>query len=126
MEIDWYGGYLIKYWHTTRDQGLFWPWYRRTSEGILPGEPHVDTAMVHRRLVALLKSGDMHHHAYQAQFSYPTHAKLQAVQAPVLLAGSAGDARTTAAAKAAPQCKHAVLPDAVSEWGASALEFFAG
>lgn len=125
IEIDWYGGFLIKCWHMTRDQGLFWPWYRRTTEGIIPGEPHVDTGFVHRRVVALLKSGDMHHHAYQAQFSYPTHDKLRAVQAPVLLAGREGDARTEAAAKGAPQCTHAALPDDVSKWGDAALEFFA-
>ena len=126
VEIDWYGGFLIKCWHMTRDQGLYWPWYRRTSDAIIPGEPHVDTKMVHRRVVALLKAGDMHHHAYQAQFSYPTHDQMRAVQAPVLLCGREGDARTEAAAKGAPRCAHAVLPGAVSEWGNTALEFFAG
>ena len=126
MEIDWYGGYLTKYWHMTRDQGLFWPWYRRTGDAIIPGEPHVDTAMVHRRVVALLKSEDMHHYAYQAQFSYPTHDRLQAVQAPTLLVGRAGDTRTESAAKAAANCKHAVLPDGVAGWADAALEFFAG
>ncbi len=127
IEIDWYGGHLLRCWHFMRDQALFWPWYRRTREGIIWSEPWIEPEGIHARVVAMLKAGDMYHHAYQAHFSYPTHERLQEVGVPTLLCSPTWGGtiqHSEAAAKAAPQCKYAILPTAMEAWSKEFLPFF--
>ena len=71
IEPVWYGGHLLHAWHLLRDQGLFWPWYRRNKSGILRQEPYVDPEMVHLRLVNLFKAPLMWRLAYQSHFCLP-------------------------------------------------------
>jgi pimeloyl-ACP methyl ester carboxylesterase len=126
IEPVWYGGHLLHAWHLLRDQGLFWPWFRRTRQGILEGEPYVDPEMVHLRLVNLFKAPVMWRLAYQAHFAYPVEERLARVKQPTLLCAPAWDPQlgeTKQAAAANPHCAFAMLPDEMREWGPAMLPF---
>jgi len=126
IEPVWYGGHLLHAWHLLRDQGLFWPWFRRNRQGILWKEPYVDPEMVHLRLVNLLKAPVMWRLAYQSHFAYPIEERLARVRQPTLLCAPAWDPQleeTRAAARANPHCALALLPDAMSDWGPAMLAF---
>ena len=129
IEPVWYGGHLLHAWHLLRDQGLFWPWFRRNKQGILWKDPHVDPDMVHLRLVNLFKAPVMWRLAYQSHFSYPVEERLARVQQPTLLCAPAWDPQleeTRNAAVANPHCAFAMLPDAMSEWGPAMMDFLDG
>lgn len=129
IEPVWYGGHLLHAWHLLRDQGLFWPWFRRTRAGILWKEPHVDPAMVHARLVSLFKAPRMWRLAYQAHFAYPLAERLATVRQPTLLSAPAWDPQleaTREAQAAHPHCDFLLLPDALQEWGPALLPFLDG
>ena len=126
IEPDWYGGHLLQAWHLLRDQGLFWPWFRRTRDGILWKEPHVDPAMVHARLVSLFKAPRMWRLAYQAHFAYPVEERLARICQPTLLCAPAWDPQledTRRAQAANPNCAFLQLPDQLEEWGPAMLRF---
>lgn len=126
IEPVWYGGHLLHAWHLLRDQGLFWPWFRRTRDGILKGEPYVDPDMVHLRLVNLFKAPVMWRRAYQAHFAYPLAERLARVQQPTLLCAPAWDPQleeTRRAFEANPHCAFMLLPDDMRAWGPAMLPF---
>ena len=129
IEPVWYGGHLLHAWHLLRDQGLFWPWFRRARAGILWKEPHVDAAMVHGRLVSLFKAPRMWRLAYQAHFAYPLAERLATVRQPTLLSAPAWDPQleaTREAQAAHPHCGFLLLPDSLQEWGPALLPFLDG
>lgn len=125
-EPVWYGGHLLMIWHMMRDQGLFWPWFRRERAGILRGEPYIDPAMVNGRVLEVFKAPVMWRLAYQSHFTYPTHERLQAVKVPTLLCAPAWDPNyehTTAAHAAVPHTAFKELPAALHDWGPAFLDF---
>ncbi len=87
LKTDWWGGYLLMCWHAMRDQGLYWPWYNRTRDGIIQREPYVDPAMVHRRVVSLMKCWNMWQAHYGAHWKYDAQGELGRAPIPVALAG---------------------------------------
>ena len=120
IEPEWHGGHLLHAWHLLRDQGLFFPWFRRTRAGILAGEPYVDPGMVHLRLVNLFKAPLMWRLAYQAHFAYPVEERLARIRQPTLLCAPGWDPQfeeTRQAAAANPHCAFSVLPDEMGRWG---------
>jgi pimeloyl-ACP methyl ester carboxylesterase len=126
IEPVWYGGHLLQAWHLLRDQGLFWPWFRRNRDGILWKEPYVDPGMVHARLVSLFKAPRMWRLAYQAHFAYPVEDRLAKVKQPTLLCAPAWDPQleaTRAAQAANPRCAFLELPDSMTDWGPALLPF---
>lgn len=126
IEPVWYGGHLLHAWHLLRDQGLFWPWFRRNKAGILRQEPYVDPEMVHLRLVNLFKAPLMWRLAYQAHFAYPVEERLARVKQPTLLCAPAWDPQleeTREARRANPHCSFAMLPDDMQDWGPAMLGF---
>jgi pimeloyl-ACP methyl ester carboxylesterase len=129
IEPVWYGGHLLQAWHLLRDQGLFWPWFRRSRAGILKAEPYVDPEMVHLRLVNLFKAPVMWRRAYQAHFAYPIEERLARVKQPTLLCAPAWDPQlgeTKLAAAANPHCAFTMLPDDMRQWGPAMLPFLDG
>jgi pimeloyl-ACP methyl ester carboxylesterase len=129
IEPDWYGGHLLHAWHLMRDQGLFWPWYRRTHSAAVPGEPHVDTAMVHLRVVNLFKAPQMWRRAYQAHFAYPTGDALKKVRVPAMACAASWSPQlehTRRAALERPGLDYRDLPDEMSQWGSVILDFMEG
>lgn len=129
IEPVWYGGHLLHAWHLLRDQGLFWPWYRRNKSGILRQEPYVDPEMVHLRLVNLFKAPLMWRLAYQSHFAYPIEERLARVNQPTLLCAPAWDPQleeTRQAQQANPHCRFTMLPDEMKDWGPAMLGFLDG
>lgn len=115
----WYGGHLLEAWYLMRDQGLFWPWYRRTREGIIGGEPHVDPQMVNARVLELFRSEGMWRKAYQAHFSYPVKERLRQLSRPILFAAPDWDphyAHSRQAAHELPQASFVELPADMRNW----------
>lgn len=115
----WYGGHLLEAWYLMRDQGLFWPWYRRTREGIIDSEPHVDPTMVNARVLELFRSEGMWRKAYQAHFSYPIKEKLAQLARPVVFAAPEWDpqyAHSRQAANEVPQATFVELPADMRNW----------
>ena len=126
IEIDWFGGHLVKCWIAMRDQGLFWPWYRRTREGVIRQEPFVDTEMVHNRVVSMLKAGNMWRHAYRAHFSYPTGEMLGKNARPTLLGSPIWDPNHPhgeAAHADHPNTQWRELPPDMADWAPAFLPF---
>jgi pimeloyl-ACP methyl ester carboxylesterase len=126
IQPDWYGGYLLQAWHLMRDQGLFWPWYRRKRAGIIWKPPFLDSEMVQRRVLELFRSNGMWRQAYQAHFSYPTAAKLRQLRVPALLAAPPWDPQlevTQQAARDFPQFAFRRMPSDMNQWGAELLPF---
>jgi pimeloyl-ACP methyl ester carboxylesterase len=122
----WHGGHLMQCWHQMRDQGIYYPWFNRTQQGVIWRDPFLATDMVHERVCSLLKAGNMYRTAYQAHFIYPTYEKLAMSRVPTLLATSRWDPNnphTLAAAKAAPNCQFQYLDEDFSKWGESFLRF---
>ena len=129
IEPVWFGGHLIKCWIAMRDQGLFWPWYRRTRDGVIQQEPFVDTQMVHSRVVAMLKAGNMWRHAYRAHFAYPTGNMLGKNTRPTLLASPIWDPNHphgVAAHHAHRDTRWQDLPTDMGEWAPTFLPFLDG
>jgi pimeloyl-ACP methyl ester carboxylesterase len=124
---DWWGGHLLKCWHMVRDRTFYYPWYRRTHEGIIWHEPDLDPDAVHGRVVALLKAGDMTAPGYAANITYPVRDRLKAVKVPVQLVTPDGNpfAGQTKGVAEAVGCPYADLPRAPAEWNETFLRFFA-
>ena len=123
LETDWWGGYLLMAWHAMRDQGLFWPWYNRTREGVLPREPYVDTAMVHRRVVSLLKCWNMWQAHYSAHWKYDAHTELGNAPIPVALASAPDHPGTAEALKDHSALQHATITTDMTAWSDALLPF---
>ncbi len=122
----WHGGHLLQCWHQMRDQGIYYPWFKRNREAVIWREPFLATEMVHERVCSLLKAGNMYRTAYQAHFVYPTYEKLAQSPVTTLLATSEWDPNnphTMAAAEAAPNCRFQYLDDDFNQWGVSFLPF---
>ena len=122
----WHGGHLLQCWHQMRDQGIYYPWFNRSRDGVIWRDPFLATDMVHERVCSLLKAGNMYRTAYQAHFVYPTYEKLSRTPVPTLLATSEWDPNnphTLAAAEAAPNCRFQYLNDDFTKWGESFLPF---
>lgn len=122
----WHGGHLMQCWHQMRDQGIYYPWFKRDRTGVIWREPFLATDMVHERVCSLLKAGNMYRTAYHAHFTYPTYDKLSQTPVPTLLATSEWDPNnphTRAAADAAPACKFQILDEDFYKWGESFLPF---
>ena len=122
----WHGGHLLQCWHQMRDQGIYYPWFKQTREGIIWREPFLGTDMVHERVCSLLKAGNMYRTAYRAHFVYPTYEKLSRIKVPTLLATSKWDPNNThtlTAAQSAPRCELIYLHEDFTRWGESFLPF---
>lgn len=122
----WHGGHLLQCWHQMRDQGIYYPWFKRQREGVIWREPFLDTGMVHERVCSLLKAGNMYQTAYRSHFLYPTYQKLRDSTVPTLLATSTWDPNnphTLAAAESAPNCQFQYLDEDFTKWGLSFLPF---
>lgn len=122
----WHGGHLMQCWHQMRDQGIYYPWFRRTREAVIWREPFLATDMVHERVCSLLKAGNMYRTAYRAHFAYPTYENLTQSPVPTLLATSQWDPnnpQTRAAAEHAPNCDFQYLNDEFALWGHGFMQF---
>lgn len=121
------GSHLLRAWHIMKSQALYWPWFDQSREGIIRGEPQLDPALIHRRVVDLLKCGDLYRKAYAALWTYPLAERLPRLQIPTLLCAPAWDPlypHLGKAAAAGPQCRVATLPDRFQDWHRCLVPFF--
>jgi pimeloyl-ACP methyl ester carboxylesterase len=126
IQPNWYGGHLLEAWHLMRDQGLFWPWYDRTTRGIIRQPLYVDPAMVHSRVLELFRSEGMWRKAYQAHFNYPLKAKLKQCKLPMQFVAPAWDPQlgvTQQAGRDFPRAGFLKMPDDMSRWAEALLPF---
>lgn len=131
IEPDWFGGHLFQAWHVARDQGLFWPWYKRLGSSAIRQEPQIDPDRIQQRLLDLLRSNGGWQRAFRAQFSYPWRTKLQLAMRNsalrVVLAASALDPlqnSTWRVADAVPGVARLPLPKPERLWAASIVKEF--
>lgn len=123
---NWYGGHLLEAWHLMRDQGLFWPWYRRSRAGIIRKPLYIDPLMVNGRVLELFRSEGMWRQAYQAHFSYPLPSRLRQLKVPLLFAAPQWDPQLEDTQRASRDFAHApfqLLPHDMHQWGESVLPF---
>ncbi len=127
IQPNWYGGHLLEAWHLLRDQGLFWPWYERTTRGIIRKPLYIDPAMVHQRLIDLFRSEGMWRKAYQAHFAYPLKSRLRKCTVPMRFVAPAWDPQLEVTRQAARDFPHAAfmqMPDDMRRWGEALMPFF--
>jgi pimeloyl-ACP methyl ester carboxylesterase len=87
-------------WHFVRDQGWFFPYFRRDAahlRGIAP--PSTD--VMHDLTVEVLKSVRTYHHAYRAAFAHPDAERLPLVRLPTLVMADDSDPLKTGVDRAA-------------------------
>ena len=123
----WFGGHLLEAWYFIRDQGLFWPWFNRTRQGIIRKEPYVDPHMVNARVLELFRSEGMWRQAYQAHFHYPFAQRLRAATLPMAFCAPSWDPQLEHSQRAArdfPKAPFISLPDDMGRWADALLPFF--
>ncbi len=123
LEVDWYGGYLIMCWHAMRDQGLFWPWYNRTAEGVIQREPYVDPDMVHRRVVSLLKCWNMWQAHYGAHWKYDAQGELARSPVPTALVAPDDHPGSASALADHPSLNRVSITTDMSGWAGALMPF---
>ena len=125
VDVDFFGGHLLKAWFTARDHGHFWPWYNRSRMAALPREPY-SAADVHLRMVAILKAGAMFQRYAAAAFTPDAVVALAEVTAPIAFAAASGGPLAAAAqsARRTVRGSQAVdLPPDMAGWAAALLPF---
>lgn len=126
IQPNWHGGYLLEAWHLLRDQGLFWPWFRRTRANAIRKPPFVDPAMVTQRLLDLFRSEGNWRRAYQAHFAYPIRARLKQCRVPTLVVSPSWDPQFEAGQQLSqdfPSVPFRKMPDDFAAWGPELLPF---
>ena len=114
IEPDSFGTQFHWAWHFVRDQGWFFPYFRRDAahlRGIAPPS----TEVMHDLTVEVLKSVRTYHHAYRAAFAHADADRLPLVRLPSLVMADESDPLKAGVARAA-----SLLPGA-RQWICSGL-----
>ena len=128
FEPTWDGTHLTAAWHFRRAFTTYWPWYRRTREGIR-WVPMVELAAFHRSFVEVSKRLDTYHLPYRAALTYPTADRLPRLRVPTLIAAHPDDPLHAYSAEAAglvPGGRLDAIADDVAGTAALYEEFLAG
>ncbi|MCY3842635.1 MAG: alpha/beta hydrolase [Acidobacteria bacterium] len=116
FEPCWDGTHLTAAWHFRRAFTTYWPWFRRSREGIR-WVPMVELAAFHRSFVEVAKRLDTYHLPYRAALAYPTAQRLGRIEVPTLIAAHPDDplqAHSPEAAGLVPDGRWDALPDDLS------------
>ncbi|MCY3925502.1 MAG: alpha/beta fold hydrolase [bacterium] len=128
FEPTWDGTHLTAAWHFRRAFTTYWPWFRRSREGIR-WVPMVELAAFHRGFVEVAKRLDTYHLPYRAALAYPTADRLRLIGVPTLIAAHPDDplqAHSPEAADLVPNGRWDALPDDIAGTAARYEEFLAG
>ena len=128
FEPSWDGTHLTAAWHFRRAFTTYWPWFRRSRDGIR-WVPMVELAAFHRGFVEVARRLDTYHLPYHAALAYPTADRLPLVGVPTLIAAHPDDplqAHSPEAASLVPDARWDALPGDIG--GAATLyeEFLRG
>ncbi|MFV3126664.1 alpha/beta fold hydrolase [Niveispirillum sp. KHB5.9] len=104
---QWDGGHLAWAWHRIRDQGIFFPWYRREPSTRL-NRPKPDLSRIHEQIMEFLRAGDSYRTGYEAALSYRPADDMAGLEMPSLLFAAQDDPLHRYLAKLPP------LPDGVT------------
>jgi len=91
IELEWDGSHLIRLWHSTRDQELFWPWYERKIDHIRKNDPDVRADRLTTEVLAYLKNYQTYAGMWEAVLSYPVRERLADLGRPYAICGSVND-----------------------------------
>lgn len=128
FEPTWDGTHLTAAWHFRRAFTTYWPWFRRTRDGIR-WVPMVELAAFHRGFVEVAKRLDTYHLPYRAALAYPTAGRLPLLRVPTLIAAHPDDplqAHSPEAAGLVLDGRWDALPDDVAGTAALYEEFLTG
>ena len=128
FEPRWDGTHLLAAWHFRRALTTYWPWYRRSREGIR-WVPMVELAAFHRGFIEVAKRLETYHLPYRAALAYPTADRLPLLRVPTLVAAHPDDplqAYTPEAASLVPGGRPDALPDDIAGTAALYEEFLTG
>ena len=128
FEPSWDGTHLTAAWHFRRAFTTYWPWFRRSRDGIR-WVPMVELAAFHRGFVEVARRLDTYHLPYHAALAYPTADRLPLIGVPTLIAAHPDDplqAHSPEAASLVPDARWDALPGDIG--GAATLyeEFLRG
>ncbi|OYQ31642.1 hypothetical protein CHU95_21130 [Niveispirillum lacus] len=107
FQPQWDGGHLAWAWHRIRDQGIFFPWYRREPSARL-ARPKPDLARMHAQVMELMRAGDPYRVGYAAALSYCPTEDMASLSVPALLFIAQDDPLVRYLSKVPP------LPDGVA------------
>ena len=128
FEPTWDGTHLTAAWHFRRAFTTYWPWFRRSRDGIR-WVPMVELAAFHRGFVEVAKRLETYHLPYRAALGYPTADRLPLLGVPTLIAAHPDDplqAHSPEAADLVPGGRWDVLPDDIAGVAALYEEFLTG
>ncbi len=128
FEPRWDGTHLLAAWHFRRAFTTYWPWFRRSRDGIR-WVPMVELAAFHRGFVEVAKRLETYHLPYRAALSYPTADRLRLLGAPTLIAAHPDDplqAHSPEAADLVPGGRWDTLPDDLAGVAALYEDFLTG
>ncbi len=90
IEPDAFGTQLHWAWHFVRDQGWFFPYFKRDAAHLRAvAMPSVEA--LHNTTLEVLKSVRTYHHAYRAAFAHPDRERLPLVRLPTLVMADSSD-----------------------------------
>ena len=129
IQPNWHGGYLLEAWHLMRDQGLYFPWFKRQKANIIRKPPYLDPVMVTKRVLELFRSNGNWRRAYQAHFAYPIRARLKQNRVPTLVVSPSWDPQFEDGQRLSqdfPGVPFRKMPDDFAAWGPELLPFLNG
>lgn len=121
FEPRWDGAHLLEAWHFRRAFTTYWPWFRRSRDGIR-WVPMVELATFQQAFVDVAKRLESYHLPYRAALTFPTADRLPLLSVPTLIAAHPDDPLQTYTPEAAdlvPGGRPDALPDDVA--GSAAL-----
>ena len=90
IEPDAFGAQFHWAWHFVRDQGWFFPYFKRDAAH-LRGIAMPSVESLHNTTLEVLKSVRTYHHAYRAAFAHPDRERLPLVKVPTLVMADSSD-----------------------------------
>ena len=125
FEPSWDGTHLAAAWHFRRAFTTYWPWFRRSRDGIR-WVPMVELASFHRGFVEVAKRLDTYHLPYRSALAYPTAHRLPIIRVPTLIAAHPDDPLQTHSPEAAslvPDARWDTVPNDLTDAAALYEEF---
>ena len=113
------GGHLPWAWQHTRDQVLFYPWFRWEKAHRLDADM-ANADYIHEVVLAKMAAGDGYRTGYRAAFSHVVGEAIAEVEVPTVVLGKPGDILTPQQARLRefkPDIKIVALASEASAWG---------